>query len=169
MREWANGLVTAGYLARHPISGSYTLPPEHVPVLAEGGGLAFMGGLHQIVREMFGTIDVIEHSFRHGGGIRLADYRPRILERTRAPNGTRFRPSAGSGMGARSPGARITPARRRTRRRRRDRYRRRTDDARSSLSQGDGEWLRHPSIERRASHPCGARRRRRRPRAVRAS
>lgn len=88
VREWANGLVTAGYLTHDPLTRKYGIPTEQVPVLADEGGLAFMGGMHQLVREMFGTIDVIEDSFRHGGGINLADYRDEFwtgLERLTGP------------------------------------------------------------------------------------
>jgi 2-polyprenyl-3-methyl-5-hydroxy-6-metoxy-1,4-benzoquinol methylase len=88
VREWANGLVAAGYLHRDPETGRYALPPEHVPVLADEGGLAFLGGLYQLVREMLGTIDVVERSFREGGGIRLEEYRDEFwtgLERLTGP------------------------------------------------------------------------------------
>jgi 2-polyprenyl-3-methyl-5-hydroxy-6-metoxy-1,4-benzoquinol methylase len=88
VREWANGLVTAGYLARDAISGRYALPPEHVPVLADEGGLTFMGGAHQVVREILGTVDIVERSFRDGGGVRLDDYRDEFwigLERLTGP------------------------------------------------------------------------------------
>ena len=88
VREWANGLVAAGYLTRDPISGRYALPPDHVPVLADDGGLAFIGGAHQMVREILGTVDIIERSFRDGGGVRLDDYRDEFwigLERLTGP------------------------------------------------------------------------------------
>jgi 2-polyprenyl-3-methyl-5-hydroxy-6-metoxy-1,4-benzoquinol methylase len=88
VREWANGLVTAGYLTRDTINGRYSLPSEHVPVLADEGGLAFMGGAHQMIREILGTVDIIERSFREGGGVRLDDYRDEFwmgLERLTGP------------------------------------------------------------------------------------
>jgi 2-polyprenyl-3-methyl-5-hydroxy-6-metoxy-1,4-benzoquinol methylase len=88
VREWANGLVAAEYLVRDPITGRYALPLEHVPVLADDGGLAFIGGAHQMVREILGTVDVIERSFRDGGGVRLGDYRDEFwigLERLTGP------------------------------------------------------------------------------------
>ena len=88
VREWANGLVAAGYLVRDPLSARYALPPEHVPVLAAEGGLAFMGGAHQMVREILGTIDTVERSFREGGGVSLDDYRAEFwtgLERLTGP------------------------------------------------------------------------------------
>ena len=75
VREWANGLVTAGYLTRDPASGTYALPPEHLPVLADEGGLASLGGAYQTIRELLATIDIIERSFSQGGGVRLKDYR----------------------------------------------------------------------------------------------
>ena len=88
VREWANGLVAAGYLARDPATGRYGLPPEHVAVLADEGGLAFLGGLYQLVRELLGTVDTIERSFLDGGGVALADYRHAFwtgLERLSGP------------------------------------------------------------------------------------
>lgn len=88
VREWANGLVAAGYVTRDRGTGRYALPPEHVPVLADEGGMAFLGGLYQLVREMLGTLDKIEGSFRDGGGVMLADYRDEFwtgLERLTGP------------------------------------------------------------------------------------
>jgi len=88
VREWANGLVAAGYLIRDPETERYAVPPEHVPVLADEGGLAFLGGLYQLVREMLGTLDAVEHSFREGGGISLEEYRDEFwtgLERLTGP------------------------------------------------------------------------------------
>src|SRR5262245_47723328 len=75
VREWADGLVSAGYLTRDTGTGRYELPPDHAPALADEGGLAFLGGLYQVVREMVGTIDALERSFREGGGIGLEQYR----------------------------------------------------------------------------------------------
>ena len=89
VREWANGLVAAGYLIRDPDTEDYSIPPEHVPVLADEGGLAFLGGLYQLVREMLGTIDRVERSFREGGGITLEEYRDEFwtgLERLTGPS-----------------------------------------------------------------------------------
>lgn len=89
VREWANGLVAAGYLVRDPETGRYAVPPEHLPVLADEGGLAFLGGLYQLVREMLGTIEVVERSFREGGGISLEEYRDEFwtgLERLTGPS-----------------------------------------------------------------------------------
>jgi 2-polyprenyl-3-methyl-5-hydroxy-6-metoxy-1,4-benzoquinol methylase len=88
VREWADGLVSAGYLTRDPATGRFELPPEHAPVLADEGDLTFLGGLYQVVREMIGTIDALERSFREGGGIGLEQYRDEFwtgLERLTGP------------------------------------------------------------------------------------
>lgn len=74
VREWANGLVTAGYLTLDAASGRYALPPAHAPVLADEGGPAFFGGLHGMVREMLGVVDQVEDAFRTGGGVPLSGY-----------------------------------------------------------------------------------------------
>jgi hypothetical protein len=37
-REWLNEMTCAGYLEHDPASQRFTLPPEHVPVLAQEGG-----------------------------------------------------------------------------------------------------------------------------------
>ncbi|HVF07272.1 MAG TPA: class I SAM-dependent methyltransferase [Actinomycetota bacterium] len=89
VREWAKGLVAAGYLIRDPETERYAIPPEHAPVLADEGGLAFLGGLYQLVREMLGTIDRVERSFREGGGIGLEEYGDEFwtgLERLTGPS-----------------------------------------------------------------------------------
>jgi 2-polyprenyl-3-methyl-5-hydroxy-6-metoxy-1,4-benzoquinol methylase len=89
VREWANGLVAAGYLTRDSVTKRYAVPLEHVPVLADEGGLAFLGGLYQIVREMLNTIDGVERAFREGGGVGLEEYRDGFwtgLERLTGPS-----------------------------------------------------------------------------------
>jgi 2-polyprenyl-3-methyl-5-hydroxy-6-metoxy-1,4-benzoquinol methylase len=88
VREWANGLVSAGYLTRDPVTGRFELPSDHVPVLAHEGDLTFLGGLYQTMRELIGTIDALEHSFHEGGGIGLEQYRDEFwtgLERLTGP------------------------------------------------------------------------------------
>lgn len=89
VREWAHGLVAAGYLEHDPLTGRYALPAAHAAVLAEQGGPAFLGGAHQMIREILRTIDTVETSFREGGGVRLEDYRQEFwvgLERLTGPS-----------------------------------------------------------------------------------
>ncbi len=58
--EWLNAMASAGYLQYDPASRRFTLPPEHVPVLAQKGGPVFFG---RVQEEMVG----------------LARYRPQLL------------------------------------------------------------------------------------------
>ncbi|MGH3076599.1 MAG: hypothetical protein ACRDPZ_00275 [Gaiellaceae bacterium] len=41
LREWLGGMAAAAYLEYDPGTGRYSLPTEHVPVLAEEAGPAF--------------------------------------------------------------------------------------------------------------------------------
>ena len=73
VREWAAGLVAAGYLERDPIDGRITLPAADVPTLAQEAGPAFFGGVHQ---ELVGAIQRfhrVADAFRTGGGIAPED------------------------------------------------------------------------------------------------
>src|SRR5262245_7857710 len=45
-REWLSEMACAGYLEYDPGSARFTLPPEHVPVLAQEGGPFFFGGAY---------------------------------------------------------------------------------------------------------------------------
>ena len=44
-REWLSAMASAGYLEYDPASRRFTLPPDHVPVLAQEGGPVFLGGV----------------------------------------------------------------------------------------------------------------------------
>ena len=47
--EWLRGMAAAGYLEQDRSSGSYSLPPEHAPALAQEGGPMFFGGGYQMM------------------------------------------------------------------------------------------------------------------------
>ena len=34
-REWLSAMASAGYVEYNPVNGRFTLPPEHIPVLAQ--------------------------------------------------------------------------------------------------------------------------------------
>src|SRR5687767_12050991 len=40
-REWLSALAATGYLTYEPATGVFTLPPEHVPALAQEAGPYF--------------------------------------------------------------------------------------------------------------------------------
>src|SRR5215470_12495064 len=46
-REWLSAMASAGYLEYDPASRRFTLPPEHIPVLAQEGGPVFFGGVQE--------------------------------------------------------------------------------------------------------------------------
>lgn len=75
-REWLGGMATAGYLEYTPEAGRWTLPPEHVPVLADEGGPVFFGGTFQMLRGMASVHDELLEVFRTGGGVKQEAYHP---------------------------------------------------------------------------------------------
>jgi 2-polyprenyl-3-methyl-5-hydroxy-6-metoxy-1,4-benzoquinol methylase len=72
--EWARGLTAAGYLELDRHTGRFALPPAHAPVLAEEGGLMFLGGVYEELAGMLPTLDRLTEAFRHGGGVPQAAY-----------------------------------------------------------------------------------------------
>ncbi|MDQ3751794.1 MAG: class I SAM-dependent methyltransferase [Actinomycetota bacterium] len=74
VREWASGLMAAGYLDYESATQRFTLPVEHAAVLSDEGGPAFLGGAHQFVGELLKVLDPVEQAFRHGGGVPLEQY-----------------------------------------------------------------------------------------------
>ncbi len=74
VREWAYGLLCAGYLGHDPVSGNFALPPEHAPVLADEGGPVFLGGFFQFVLGCVEVLDGVAGAFLHGGGVPIDAY-----------------------------------------------------------------------------------------------
>ncbi|HZR55732.1 MAG TPA: methyltransferase domain-containing protein [Terriglobales bacterium] len=74
IREWLNSLTAAGYLHYDPSDKRFSLPPEHAPVLAQEGGLMFMGGVYQHLPGLFGPLEKLTEVFRNGGGIQPSTY-----------------------------------------------------------------------------------------------
>lgn len=73
-REWLSALAAAGYLTYDPPSGVFTLPPEHIPALAQESGPYFFGGVHQMLTGLGTTLDPLVESFRSGGGVPQSAY-----------------------------------------------------------------------------------------------
>jgi SAM-dependent methyltransferase len=74
IREWAHGLTAAGYLELDRPSGRFSLPPAHAAVLADEGGVWFLGGGYQELAGMLPVLGRIEAAFREGGGVPQAAY-----------------------------------------------------------------------------------------------
>jgi SAM-dependent methyltransferase len=73
-REWLGGMASAGYVRYDPTTRRFTLPPEHVPVLADEAGPMYFGGAHQALLGTFGVLDQLTTAFRQGGGVSQPEY-----------------------------------------------------------------------------------------------
>jgi 2-polyprenyl-3-methyl-5-hydroxy-6-metoxy-1,4-benzoquinol methylase len=79
-REWLSAMASAGYLEYDPASHRFTLPPEHVPVLAQEGGPVFFGGVQEEIVGLSGPINQLMQAFRDGGGVPMEAYDPSAWE-----------------------------------------------------------------------------------------
>ena len=79
-REWLSAMASAGYLEYDPASRRFTLPPEHVPVLAQEGGPVFFGGVQEEIVGLAGPINQLMQAFRTGGGVPMEAYDPSAWE-----------------------------------------------------------------------------------------
>lgn len=73
-REWLSALSAHGYLTYEPASGTFALPPEHAPALAQEAGPYFFGGVHQMLTGLSEALDSLAASFRSGGGVAQSAY-----------------------------------------------------------------------------------------------
>ena len=88
-REWLSAMASAGYIVYDPASACFTLPPEHLPVLAQENGLFFIGGIQQFLLGISEQRQGVLQAFRHGGGIPLSAYSADVWEgMARASAGT---------------------------------------------------------------------------------
>lgn len=74
VQEWLGAMASAGYVEYDPASSCFTLPAEHVPILAQENGPFFFGGLHQMLTGMIGQHHQLTQAFRQGGGVSQAAY-----------------------------------------------------------------------------------------------
>jgi 2-polyprenyl-3-methyl-5-hydroxy-6-metoxy-1,4-benzoquinol methylase len=74
VREWLHGLTAGGYLELDRSTGRFSLPAAHAAVLADEGGIWFLGGGYQEVAGMLPVLGRIESAFREGGGVPQAAY-----------------------------------------------------------------------------------------------
>ena len=68
-REWLSAMASAGYLEYNPANLRFTLPPEHIPVLAQEGGPVFFGGVQEEFVGLVGPSNQLMQAFRSGGGV----------------------------------------------------------------------------------------------------
>jgi len=79
-REWLGAMACAGYLEYDPATRRFTLPPEHVPVLAQEGGPVFFGGVQEEIVGLAGPVNQLMQAFRSGGGVPMEAYDPSAWE-----------------------------------------------------------------------------------------
>jgi len=79
-REWLGAMACAGYLEYDPATRRFTLPPEHVPVLAQEGGPVFFGGVQEEIIGLAGPVNQLMQTFRSGGGVAMEVYDPSAWE-----------------------------------------------------------------------------------------
>ena len=75
-REWLGAMTTGGYLAYDPATKSFSIPPEHVPILADENSPMFFGGFFEGFLGMGAVIGQVIDSFRNGGGVPQSAYPP---------------------------------------------------------------------------------------------
>jgi 2-polyprenyl-3-methyl-5-hydroxy-6-metoxy-1,4-benzoquinol methylase len=73
-REWLGAMTAAGYVEYAPTTGRFFLPAAHVPALAQEGGPAYFGGVHQMLLGTLGVLDQLTRAFREGGGVAQPAY-----------------------------------------------------------------------------------------------
>lgn len=76
VEEWANGMVSAGYLEYDPKTDLYALPEEHAYLLASDGTDHFMGGLFGMMPSLMAVAPKVLDAFREGSGVRFEEYPP---------------------------------------------------------------------------------------------
>ena len=74
LREWLGGMATAGYLNYDVPTKRFSLPVEHVSVLAQENGPFFVGGIYQMLPAQAGVFDKVVSAFRNGGGVSQSQY-----------------------------------------------------------------------------------------------
>ena len=74
VREWLYGLAATGYVELDRGSGRFWLPDAHAAVLADEGGVWFLGGGYQELVGMLPALDRVAAAFREGGGVPQAAY-----------------------------------------------------------------------------------------------
>jgi 2-polyprenyl-3-methyl-5-hydroxy-6-metoxy-1,4-benzoquinol methylase len=79
-REWLSAMACAGYLEYNSVTRRFTLPPEHIPVLAQEGGPVFLGGVQEEIVGCAGPVNQLMQAFRSGGGVPMEAYDPSTWE-----------------------------------------------------------------------------------------
>lgn len=79
-REWLSAMACAGYVEYDSVTGRFTLPVEHIPVLAQEGSPVFFGGVQEEFVGLAGPVNQLMQAFRSGGGVPMEAYDPSTWE-----------------------------------------------------------------------------------------
>lgn len=74
VREWLAGMTCAEYIEYDPVTGAFSIPPEHAQVLAEETSPVFLSGVYQEMPAVWEVLGRLESRFEDGGGLSMADY-----------------------------------------------------------------------------------------------
>lgn len=76
--EWLHAQLSAGYVERDPGAGTYALPADHVPVLADPGAVTFAAGFFTALKALYATEDLLVDAYRTGDGVGWAEHDPAL-------------------------------------------------------------------------------------------
>jgi SAM-dependent methyltransferase len=79
VREWLSSQAAAGYLIYHPSSGTYELPVEHEPVLADEDSPVFIPPAWEVPASMWFDEGMSIDAFRTGDGVPWGDHDRRLF------------------------------------------------------------------------------------------
>lgn len=79
VREWLGALVTAGIADHDPVTGRYTLPPEHAVCLSGPGSLN-LAPVARVVTLLAPHVAGVARAVREGGGVPYSEFRPEFTD-----------------------------------------------------------------------------------------
>ncbi len=82
VREWLSNQAAAGYVQYDPASTKFTLPAEHVPLLADDSSEVMMCGMFSMVQPLFADEPKITAAFLSGEGVGWDEHDPRLYANT---------------------------------------------------------------------------------------
>jgi 2-polyprenyl-3-methyl-5-hydroxy-6-metoxy-1,4-benzoquinol methylase len=82
IREWLDAQASAGYVTYDARTKQYTLPPEHVAVLADESSPAFFPGLFEVAAACWAATDKTTQNFRTGHGLEWGHQHPCLFQGT---------------------------------------------------------------------------------------
>jgi SAM-dependent methyltransferase len=82
VREWLANQAASGYLEYDGANGTFTLPPEHQPVLADESSPLLLCGLYQIAQTLFADEPRISEAFKTGAGVGWHEHDQRLFGAT---------------------------------------------------------------------------------------